>query len=346
MQSKLCRLHGEKDLRLEEENVPAPQSGQVQIKVAVGGICGSDLHYYQDGGIGAIRVSEPIIPGHEFSGIVASVGDSVSELQPGDRVAVNPSNPCQQCRYCKQAQHHQCLNMRFYGSAMRLPHEQGGFREYMNVLPSQCIRLADHVSLAEAAVCEPLAVSLHAATIAGELNGKHVLITGAGPIGSLCAAVAKNAGAATVVVSDLQDQTLAIAAKMGATQTVNAITQSAAFDEYFKEKGFFDVSFECSASSAALNTAVKSTRPGGKIIQVGVIGEMPVATGLLVSKEISLCGSFRFLHEFDEAVRLLNDKAIDVKPIITQTYKLQDVEQAFHTAADRTKAVKVQVELS
>lgn len=346
MQSKLCRLHGEKDLRLEEENVPAPDSGQVQIKVAVGGICGSDLHYYQDGGIGAIRVTEPIIPGHEFSGVVVNVGENVTDIHRGDRVAVNPSNPCQECRFCKQAQHHQCLDMRFYGSAMRLPHEQGGFREYMNVLPSQCIRLDDHVSLAEAAVSEPLAVSLHAAKIAGDLKGKQVLITGAGPIGSLCAAVAKYAGSTTVVVSDLQDQTLAIAAQMGATQTINAITQSHEFDAFFEEKGFFDVTFECSASAAALNTAVKATRPGGKIIQVGVIGEMPVSTGLLVSKEISLCGSFRFLHEFREAVGLLNNKAINVNPIITQTFKLQDVEQAFHTAADRTKAVKVQVELS
>lgn len=346
MRSKLCRLHGEHDLRLEEEQVTAPNAGELQIKVGVGGICGSDLHYYQHGGVGAIRVREPIIPCHEFSGTVVDAGDGEHAFSVGDRVAVNPSNPCHTCRYCQQQQYHQCLAMRFYGSAMHLPHEQGAFREIMNVLASQCVPIADHVSLAQAAVAEPLAVCLHAQAVAGELKDKHVLITGAGPIGSLCAAVAKHAGAASIVVSDLEEQTLAVAAAMGASQTINVLSEAQAFEPYTAEKGFFDVAFECSAAPAALATAIQTTRPGGCIVQVGMTGELNVPVGQLVAKEISLKGSFRFFHEFAEAVALINSGAIDVSPIITHTFKLQNADAAFKTAADRSKAVKVQIAIN
>ena len=220
METRVCRLHGQGDIRVKRETVAAPGPGEVLLRMGAGGICGSDLHYFQHGGFGPIRVREPIILGHEASGTVEIAGEGV-ELRPGDRVAVNPSRPGGECTYCRERLVQHCLAMRFNGSAMRLPHEQGLFRDLMRVEAAQCLPVGPGTSLAKAACAEPLAVCLHARARAGDLRGKRVLVTGAGPIGSLCVAVAAEAGAAEIVVTDLHDATLAAADAMGATRSVN-----------------------------------------------------------------------------------------------------------------------------
>src|SRR5690606_16846204 len=156
------RLYGQHDVRIETDEVPAPGAGEALLRMGAGGICGSDLHYYHDGGFGPIRVREPIILGHEVAGTIAAIGPGVDAVQPGTRVALTPSRHCGHCEYCQQGLFRHCLAMRFSGSAMRLPHEQGGFREYMLVPASQCVPLRPTTSLAAAACAEPLAVALHA----------------------------------------------------------------------------------------------------------------------------------------------------------------------------------------
>ncbi|MCP1168051.1 alcohol dehydrogenase catalytic domain-containing protein, partial [Limimaricola sp. ASW11-118] len=142
MTNRAIRLHARNDLRLETAPDPAPGPGEVRVAVRAGGICGSDLHYWADGGIGTIRVREPIILGHEFAGHVESLGPGVTGLAAGDVVAVNPSQPCGACRFCDEGQPHHCLHMRFTGSAMFLPHEQGGFRDRITVAAGRCARLS------------------------------------------------------------------------------------------------------------------------------------------------------------------------------------------------------------
>ena len=166
-------------------------------------------------------------------------------------------------------------------------------------------------------------------------------MTGAGPIGALCVAVARQRGASEVVATDLQDATLAIATEMGATRTVNVMTGAETMEDYAADKGHFDVVFECSAAPAALRTAIASVRPLGTIVQVGVTGDLPVPINVLVGKEIEFKGTHRFHKEFAEAVRLIDTRAIDVKPIITGTYPLERAIEAFDTAGDRTRSVKV-----
>ncbi|PCI86372.1 MAG: L-idonate 5-dehydrogenase [Hyphomicrobiales bacterium] len=344
MKTRIARLHAAHDLRIETIEVAEPTAGEVLVAVGAGGVCGSDLHYYHHGGFGAIRVREPIILGHEVAGIVKALGAGVSNVKIGDKVALNPSLPCGNCQYCDQGLHHHCLDMLFFGSAMRMPHVQGAFREAMVVKAEQCIPLADHISLAEGACAEPLAVCTHARNQAGELNSKKVLVTGAGPIGALCVALSVEAGAAEIVVTDIQDATLKIAQQMGATKAINTAANSDTMTEYAANKGHFDVVFECSGAPIALSTAIDCIRPQGIIVQVGIGGETNIPLNVLVAKEITLKGTFRFNDEYVEAVKLINSGKIDVKPIITGRYKLEDAVAAFDAAGDRSRSVKVIIE--
>lgn len=346
MKTRVCRLYAQGDLRLEEAEVLEPGAGEVLVAVGAGGICGSDLHYYQDGGFGPIRVKEPIILGHEVAGTVKRLGPDVTGLAPGDRVALNPSQPCGRCRYCAEGLFNHCLEMRFLGSALRFPHEQGGFRDSIVLSASRCVKVSPSTGLAEAACSEPLAVCLHAAHRAGDLAGKSVLVTGAGPIGALCVAVSKHRGAAEIVVTDLHDQPLAVASRMGATRTANVATERDVLVGYEVDKGHFDVVFECSAAAPAIETAVRTARPRGVVVQVGVGGSIAVPINALVGKELSLVGSHRFHEEFAEAAHLIDSGAIDVKPIITHSFPPDALTKAFEVAADRSQSVKTQLAFS
>ena len=153
-------IHAARDLRIEEHDVERPAAGQVQIAIAAGGICGSDLHYYNHGGFGAIRIREPMVLGHEVSGRITALGEGIAGLTEGQLVAVSPSRPCHSCMYCQKGQLNHCLNMRFYGSAMPFPHIQGAFRQVLVADAAQCAP-ADGLTEGEAAMAEPLAVCLH-----------------------------------------------------------------------------------------------------------------------------------------------------------------------------------------
>ena len=217
---KAIVAHGAKDLRIEDRPVEAPGPGEIRLRLATGGVCGSDLHYYNHGGFGTVRLKEPMILGHEVSAYVEELGAGVSCFAVGQLVAVSPSRPCRSCRYCQEGLHNQCLNMRFYGSAMPFPHIQGAFRESLVADQLQCVA-ADGLTPGEAAMAEPLAVVLHATRRAGEMLGKRVLVTGCGPIGVLSILAARRAGAAEIVATDLSDFTLSLAAKVGADRLIN-----------------------------------------------------------------------------------------------------------------------------
>lgn len=343
MKTRVCSLHGAHDVHVETQDVADPGPGQVLVAIGAGGICGSDLHYYHDGGFGTVRVREPIILGHEAAGTVIALGEGVSGLALGDRVAVNPSRPCGACEYCVQGLEMHCLDMHFSGSAMRMPHEQGLFRDRIVVEAAQCHPVTGDVTLSEAACSEPLAVCLHARSLAGDLRNKRVLITGAGPIGVLCAAVAAEAGAAEIVVTDLQYQPLSVARQMGASDTINVATEGARLETYTHGKGHFDVAFECSAAAPALASALAALRPRGTVIQVGVTGNMSLPLNVLVGKEILHRGSFRFHAEFAQAVTAISTRRIDVRPMISAQIPLERITEALDLAGDRTRAVKVHV---
>lgn len=339
---KTIVAHAAKDLRIEERAVPEPGKGEVLIRMKRGGICGSDLHYYNHGGFGTVRLKEPMILGHEVSGEIAALGQDVLGLTVGDLVALSPSRPCYECEYCHEGAHQHCMNMRFYGSAMPFPHIQGAFREFIVADARQCA-VATGLTAGEAAVAEPLSVVLHAAKRAGDLMGKRVLVTGCGPIGQLAVLVARAAGAAQIVATDMTQFTLDMAKTVGADAAHNVAQDRNALDAYTAGKGQFDVLFECSGVAAALAGAVPAMRPGGVIMQLGLGGDMTLPLQAMTAKELELRGSFRFHAEFFTAVKLMQTGRLDVKPLITQALPIDQAVQAFEVASDRTQAIKAQI---
>ncbi len=341
---KAIVAHGPKDIRIEDRPAEAPGPGEVRLRLAMGGICGSDLHYYNHGGFGTVRLKEPMVLGHEVSAHVEALGPEVEGLRVGQLVAVSPSRPCRTCRYCQQGLHNQCLNMRFYGSAMPFPHIQGAFREVLVADALQCVP-ADGLSAGEAAMAEPLAVVLHATRRAGEMLGKRVLVTGCGPIGTLAILAARRAGAAEIVATDLSDFTLGLAAKVGADRTINTAREPEALAAYGADKGTFDILVECSGAAPALAAGIVALRPRGVIVQLGLGGQadMPVPMMAVTAKELDLRGSFRFHEEFATGVGLMQKGLIDVKPLITHTVSLDDAVAGFELASDRSRTMKAQI---
>jgi L-idonate 5-dehydrogenase len=342
---KAAIIHAARDLRVGSAEIPNLGPHDVQVRIRNGGICGSDLHYYQDGGFGTVRIREPLIPGHEIAGEVMETGEAVTRVKPGDRVAVNPSRPCGHCEYCLEGKPRHCLEMLFFGSAMRFPHVQGGFREVLVCTEAQAVPVPAGIGLELAAFAEPLSVCLHGANQAGKLMGKRVLVTGTGPIGALAIMVARHAGAREVVTTDLADAPLAVAKRIGADEAINVRTNPAGLERFAAGKGYFDVVFEASGSGAALASAIQATRPTGVIVQLGLGGDMSVPINTIVAKEIELRGTFRFDREFEWAVDFIGSGAIDVAPLLTEIVPLDDVVRAFELAGDRSRAMKVQVAL-
>jgi L-idonate 5-dehydrogenase len=339
---KTITAHAAKDLRIEDHDMPTPGPGEVLVRMERGGICGSDLHYYNHGGFGTVRLKEPMILGHEVAGRIEALGAGATGLEIGQRVAVSPSRPCGACMFCTNGQQNHCLKMRFYGSAMPFPHIQGAFREYLVADARQCVP-ADGISAGEAAMAEPLSVVLHAAEQAGKLAGKHVLVTGCGPIGLLAVLVARAFGAMDVVATDVTDFTLEKAREVGADTAINVVTSPDGLQAYEQNKGRFDVMFECSGVAAALGAAIPAMRPGGTIVQLGLGGDMTLPVQAMTAKELSLRGSFRFHHEFPKTVQFMERKRIDVRPLITHTFPIHEAVRAFETAGDRTASLKVQL---
>lgn len=335
-------IHEAKDLRVEEQVVDPLGAGQVRVKMEAGGVCGSDLHYYNHGGFGTVKLREPMVLGHEVSGRIETLGAGVDGLAVGDLVAVSPSRPCGACGYCAKGVPNHCENMRFYGSAMPFPHIQGAFREVLVAEASQCVK-AGGLSAGEAAMAEPLSVVLHAVRRAGEMLGKRVLVTGCGPIGLLVILAALRAGATEIVATDLSDNALSYAEKCGADRVINVVEEPDALAKYTEGKGYFDVMFEASGANVALNAAIMTMRPRGVVMQLGMGGDMTIPMQQITVKELDLRGCFRFHEEFEAAVTLMRKGLIDVKPLITHTMAMKDAVQAFEMANDRAQAIKVQI---
>lgn len=334
-------IHAPDDLRVVERDTEDLGPGEVLVQVGFGGICGSDLHYFHAGGFGAVRIKRPMILGHEVAGTVRAVAPDVPTLKPGDKVAVNPSRPCGTCKYCLEGLPNHCLEMRFYGSAMRDPHVEGAFRNLLVCEARQCELVGADVPLQHAALAEPFSVALHGVQRAGPLLGKRVLVSGCGPIGTLAVAAARIHGASEITAVDLTDETLRVARAMGADVTVNVGRDQDWVGRYSAEKGSFDVMFECSGNERALRAGLETMRPRGVVVQLGLGGDVAIAQNLVVSKELSICGSFRFHAEFALAVRLINQGRVDMRPMLSGAFPLSRAREAFELAGDRKRAMKV-----
>jgi L-idonate 5-dehydrogenase len=341
--TKACVLHAPEDLRIEDVDVPPLGPHGVAVRVGAGGICGSDLHYFQHGGFGTVRIRQPMILGHEVAGVVVAVGTDVTRVNSGDRVAVNPNQPCGKCRYCLAGRANLCLDVQFYGSAMRFPHVQGAFRQDLIADEAQCFRVPPGTDLAEAAFAEPLAVTLHAVTRASSVGGRRVAVVGCGPIGALAIASARRFGAREIVAVDVAKAPLRAAVEVGADRAINSAESPDELAAYQADKGYFDVLLECSGNDRALRSGLDLVHPGGTIVQLGLGGDITLPMNAVVTKELELRGSFRFHEEFGWAVDFIARREIDVRPLLTEVVPFTDAVRAFALAADRSRAMKVQL---
>lgn len=346
-----CVAHGPGDLRIQHWHHAAPATGEVEVRVRLGGICGSDLHYYHRGGVGDLTLSEPLVLGHEVVGVVESLGAGVTWPPVATRVAIHPATPCGRCRECVDGRPNVCRSTRYLGSAARTPHVQGGFRELVCVPAEQLRPLPDHLSDERAVLAEPLSVALHAVHRAGDVRGARVLVTGAGPIGSLVVAALRTAGASQVVVSDLLEEPLAVATAVGATSAVHLTGDDGvgggggAGGPGLPED--VDVAIEASGSPSGLASCIAAVRRGGTVVLLGLLppGGVPFPGNAVVTREVTVAGAFRFGAEFDEALELLAG-GLDVDPLITGTYPLREARAAFDLASDRRLASKVLLSMS
>ncbi|KUN89230.1 L-idonate 5-dehydrogenase [Streptomyces griseoruber] len=339
---RACVVHRAGDLRVEAREPVAAGPGQVTVSVALGGICGSDLHYYRHGRVGDFTVQEPLVLGHEIVGHVAALGPGADGPAVGTPVAVHPATPCDRCAACATGRRNICGDARYLGSAARTPHVQGGFAQLVTVPAAQIRTLPPGLAPRRAVLAEPLSVALHAVHRAGDVPGRRVLVTGAGPIGCLVTAVLRHRGAAEVVVSDLLDTPLRIAAASGADGTVRADDPGhPAWTEPF------DIAVEASGAPAGLRTCVERVRRGGTVVLLGLLppGEVPLLGNLAVTRELELRGAFRFDGEFDAAIGLLAG-GLPVDAIVTHTFPLTECRTAFDLAHDRSVASKVLLDLT
>jgi L-idonate 5-dehydrogenase len=329
-----CVVHAAGDLRIEERDAVEAGPGQVAVGIEYGGICGSDLHYYREGGVGDFRVREPLTLGHEVAGRVVG-----GELAVGTAVGIHPATTCGVCPECTQGRSNVCAASKYLGSAAHLPHVQGGFVEELVVRADQVRVLPAHLELRTAVLAEPLSVAVHAVRQAGDVAGKRVLVTGAGPIGLLVVAAAKRSGAAEVLSTDLQETPLRLAREVGATHTLNA--QSTEWPDGI------DVAIEASGTAGGLRTCLQRVRRGGTVVQVGTLpaGDTGFPGNVLMTRELTLRGAFRFADEFDTAIEWLAE-GIEVAPIVTHTFPLSEAREAFELASDRSVASKVLLDFS
>jgi L-idonate 5-dehydrogenase len=341
-------LRGAKIIKVESRPVPKLEPGMVLLRVRRAGICGSDLHYFLHGYCAAFVPTRPFILGHEFTAEVVELVDDLEALKKGTRVAVNPARSCGFCEYCKDGHPNLCRKVIMLGSASTKPPTDGAFAEFVTVRADQCHALPPEMDDSLGAMMEPFAVALHAVKRAGAISGKRVLVAGGGPIGLLVAMTARTFGAAPVALSDIVVARRETAHKLGADITLDPSAKNLAEQVREIAGDGFDVVFEASGARLALRQAFELVRPGGTIVQVGTLGmeDIPLPANLLMNREINFIGSMRYGDVFDEAIRLVAAKRIDLRPLITGVLPLADTGKALHLAADKDHALKVQLEIT
>ena len=314
----------------------------VRIAIHTVGICGSDVHYFTHGAIGPFVVRAPMILGHEASGTVLEVGSDVRSLAVGDRVCMEPGIPNQNGRATRQGLYNLDPDVRFWAT----PPVHGVLRPSVVHPASFTFKIPANVSFAEAAMVEPLAVGLHAVTKAKANPGHVAVVIGAGPIGMVTVLAALAAGCARVVVSDVDDDKLAVAARLGSVTTVNVLSGSLEQTVSEATDGWgADVVYECSGDKRAAAAVFGPLAPGGVVVFVGIPLE-PIAYDVSAAqtKEARVEHVFRYAHVFPRCVAMLASGSIDVKPLITRTFGFAESVNAFQLAARAPRGeIKMQI---
>jgi len=349
MKMTAAMWHGPKDVRLAELDVRPPGPGEVTIEVAYCGICGSDLHEYVDGPhavpVGAPHpasgVTAPLVLGHEFCGTISAVGPGVSGLAIGDRIAVEPNYRCGTCPRCAAGEYNICRHFGFAGLT-----GHGGLAEYCTLPAYMAHRLPPEVSLEQAALFEPAAVALHALRRSGAGPTDTIAVVGLGPIGLLTVLLAGRLGIGRIIAAEVVAERLRLAARLGATDLVDAGSGEDAAERIRELTGGqgADVAFEAVGAEHTLRTCLAATRRGGRVVLVGLTGDITLSAFELVNNEQSIITSVGYRDCHPELIRLVAEEGLDLTPLATETIPLdQVVPRGFEALLGGTGQIKVLV---
>ena len=336
MQNRAAVMHGTHDVRLEDVPVPEPGKDEVLVEIRAVGVCGSDVHYYEEGRIGSFVVEKPLILGHESMGTIVALGDNATKHEIGDRVTLEPGVPDGTCRECRAGRYNLCPNVRFFAT----PPIDGAFTNYVSINEDFAFSLPDGLSDNAGALMEPLSVGIWACKKGGVTAGNHVLVTGAGPIGLLAMQVAFAQGATEVTLTDVADERLEMARRLGATRALNVA------EEPLGEAGIeADVLIECSGNERALGDGIRCVRPAGVAVVVGMgpNEETSIPLAFVQTSEIILTGTFRYANTYPTAIDLAATGKVDLDAMVTSHYGLPDTEEALQASGKDPANVKPMV---
>lgn len=336
MNNRAAIMYGTHDVRVEERPVPEPGPKEVLVEISTVGVCGSDVHYYEEGRIGSYVVEGPLVLGHESMGTVVRLGSEATKHEVGERVTLEPGVPDGTCRECRAGRYNLCPNVRFFAT----PPIDGAFANFVTIHEDFAYTLPDGLSDNAGALMEPLSVGVWSNWKAGTHAGDHVLVTGAGPIGLLAMQVALAEGATEVTVTDVAPERLEMARKTGATRTVNVSEESLA------ETGVeADALIECSGDGRALGDGIRALRPAGTAVVVGMGPgeEVSVPLALIQTKEIWLTGTFRYANTYPAAIQLAATGKVDLDAIVTSSYGLDATDEALQASRKDPANVKPMV---
>jgi len=326
--ARAAELVGLRQLQLVERDIPDPGPGEVQVRVAAVGVCGSDLHSYSEGAVGDSPCVYPMVLGHEPAGVIVKTGAGVTGWSPGDRAALEPALYCYHCEFCRSGRHNVCANLRF----MSNPEEPGFFREYLNLPARNLLALPETVSLELGTMIEPLAVALHSMQFVALQPGETAAVFGAGPIGLLTLIALKLAGVARVWAVDPVTHRLELARAAGADALINAASVDPV-RQILHDTGNrgVDVTIDCGGKFDSINQCIHATRNAGRVVMTAIPSEVrvPIEFSPLRRKEITLYNVRRSNHESPDALAMLSDNVRLFSPLITHTRPLNQISQAF-----------------
>jgi L-iditol 2-dehydrogenase len=335
----VAALHGTRDVRLETRELPALGERDVLVEVRTVGVCGSDVHYYEHGRIGSFVVEQPLVLGHEVSGVVVEHGPRAVKHPVGQRVALEPGVPCGRCSECRHGRYNLCSDVRFFAT----PPVDGAFARYVAIHEDYAFALPDELSDDAGALLEPLAVGIWACRRGGVGLGDRVLVTGAGPIGNLAMQVARAAGATTLCIADVNADRLARAAHAGATETIDLNERRLA-----PEDGPFDVLLECTGAESLTSDAILALRPAGTAVLVGLGPglEARIPLAAMQAREITLVTTFRYANAFDVAIALAGSRRVDLDELVDARFPLEEVDRALRANRENPTLLKVVVDVA
>ncbi|XP_019877681.2 sorbitol dehydrogenase-like [Aethina tumida] len=326
-------LYGINDIRLEQRPIPVPKDNQVLLAMDVIGICGSDVHYLVHGQCGPFILKDPMVIGHEAAGTVVKCGKAVKNLKPGDRVAIEPGICCRQCSFCREGNYHLCKDLTFCAT----PPDDGNLARYYVHDADFCFKLPDNMDLEEGALMEPLSVGVHACKRGNVRIGSVCLVLGAGPIGLVTLLSAKAMGASKVIITDIVQHRLDLAKKLGADYTLLIQKGWTDVDIVEKVKELLGEeptqSFDCTGQEQCVRVAVSATKSAGTAVLVGMgKTEMTLPLAGALVREVDIRGVFRYNNDYPTSIEMVKTGKVNVKPLITHHFTLEQTVQAFETA--------------